>query len=153
MRLSVVSGRIFIKEERRMKQQQPQWLNTLLDLFIKSVEWASIQAPVHQIFTYRARCSDNIWEIVISPFLHEIYGGKEDGDVKSPMYEVDILPLADEFDSLIYIGFDSDRGEVSIEGLIDQSQVTLILCQTPRNSKVRKKINTFTGEITRIKNH
>jgi hypothetical protein len=129
---------------------QPQWLENLLEVFLHAIEWTSIKTPTHQTFTFRSQHVDETWEITISPFLHEIYGGKHDGALRLPTYELNMLTVANEFDKLTYIGFDTDRTEASIEGEINGESVTLIFRRLAPKSKTRKKINTFTGEVTKI---
>jgi hypothetical protein len=134
-------------------ETQPKWLCRLLEVFMESVEWTSVKSPTHQVFTYRCQYnhSEQVWELIISPWLHEIYGGKNDGAIRLPTYEMNVLAVADEFDSVKHIGFDTARLESSIEGKIDDTWVHLIFSRkAPENSNVRKKINIYTGEVTKI---
>ena len=135
-----------------MNTKQPKWLTKLLEVFVSSVEWTNISSPVHQIFTYRCRFNhgDNVWEVTVSPWLHEFYGGKDDGAVQLPTYEVNLLSIADEFDEVNHIGFDTNRLETSIRGKIEKSAVSLSICQQPPSINVLKKVNAFTGEVTNI---
>ncbi len=133
-----------------MKKNEPNWIDRILEIFLQSVEWTSIKAPVNQTFTYRCQQIDGAWEVVVSPWMHEIYGGKYDGALRLPAYEMNLMMIADEFDTVRYIGFDTDRMEASIEGTVEQSWVTFIFRRLAPKSKVRKKFNTFTGEVTKI---
>jgi hypothetical protein len=134
-----------------MKKNEPKWVSRILEVFLQSIEWTSIKSPVHQTFTYRCQNIDGTWEIVVSPWMHEIYGGRYDGALKLPSYEMNLLAVADEFDSINYIGFDTDRLEVTIEGKIDDSWVNFVFRKNaPQRSKFRKKLNVFTGEVTKI---
>lgn len=134
-------------------EKQPKWLSRLLEVFLEAVEWTSVKSPTHHVFTYRCRFnhSEGVWELVVSPWLHEIYGGRHDGAVRLPTYELNLLSVADEFDTVKYIGFDTDRLESTIEGKIEDNWVHLIFSRrAPQDSNVRKKINTYTGEVTKI---
>ncbi len=134
-----------------MRENEPNWIERVLNVFLQSVEWTSLKTPVDQTFTYRCQYIEDTWEVVISPWMHEIYGGRYDGALRLPAYEMNLLSVADEFDSVSYIGFDTDRLEASIEGKIDNSWATIIFRKlAPRKSRVKKKINTFTGEVTKI---
>lgn len=130
--------------------EEPIWVERILEVFLQSVEWTSLKTPINQTFTYKCQNIDGVWEITMSPWLHEIYGGKCDGAIRLPHYEMNLITLTNEFDKVDYIGFDTDRMQVTIEGKIEDSWVSLILRRSPPRSKTRKKINTFTGEITKI---
>jgi len=133
-----------------MREKQPNWVQRILEVFLQSVEWTSLKTPVHQTFTYRCQNIDGTWEVVVSPWMHEMYGGRYDGALRLPTYEMNLLAIADEFDNVSYIGFDSDRLEATIEGKIDNSWATVIFRREAPKSKARKKINTYTGEVTKI---
>jgi hypothetical protein len=131
-------------------KNQPKWVDHILDVFLENIEWTSLKTPTDQTFTYKAQNIDGIWELVISPWMHEIYGGKDDGALRLPTYEVNVLALVNELDAVTYIGFDSDRLEATVEGKICGTRVVIILRRLAPKSRVRKKINTFTGEVTKI---
>lgn len=134
-------------------ENQPKWLSRILEIFLESVEWTSIKSPTHHTFTYRCQFNhdESVWELAISPWLHEIYGGKHDGAIRLPSYEMNVLSVADEFDTVKHIGFDTNRLEASIEGKIEDAWIHLIFRRLPpENSNVRKKLNTYTGEVTKI---
>ena len=129
----------------------PNWLQTLLNAFLKSIKWTSLQTPIDQTFAYRCQEHDDRWRVIVSPWLHEIYGGRNDGSTKIPAYEVNVLPITNQFDKIHYLGFDADRLEARIEGEIDNDWVTFVLRRLPpKGSRIRKQINTFTGEVTKI---
>lgn len=130
--------------------KKPAWINTLLKVFIKSVSWISLKTKIPQTFTYKCANSDGLWEIQIFPWLHEIYGGKYDGDLHIPSFEIDLLPIVKEFKKIYSINFNTDSFETYIEGEIKDCYVNLIICSYPPDSKTYKKLNTFTGEVTKI---
>jgi hypothetical protein len=132
------------------KTKEPQWIGHILDVFLKNIEWTSLKTPTHLTFTYRATLRDGVWEVILSPWLHEIYGGKFDGALKLPTYEVNILAVAKNFEEVSYIGFDTHRLEASIEGVICGSKATVLFRRLAPKNQIRRKINTFTGEVTKI---
>lgn len=129
---------------------KPSWIERILKVFLQSIEWTSLKTPAAQTFSYRCSYVNDTWEVTISPWLHEIYGGKYDGALRLPAYEVNLLAMADEFDKVSYIGFDTDRHEATIEGRIGESLAVLTFRKLPPNGKIHKKINTYTGEVTKI---
>lgn len=129
---------------------KPNWIDRILETFLESIEWTNIGTPINHTFSYRCSNDNNYWEITFSPWVHEIYGGKHDGALKVPFYEINLLTVADEFDKVSYIGFDTDRFEATIEGKIEDSLATLIFRKLPPTTKFHKKVNTYTGEVTKI---
>ena len=131
--------------------KEPAFINRLFSVFLKSVEWISVKAPPQDVFAYRCRTIDGAWEIAVSPWVQEFYGGKKDGGCYLPTYGMNLMMLADEFDTIKYIGFDSSKLESHIEGTIDNDFVNLIFRRQPVGaSKPKRKLNVFTGEVSRI---
>jgi hypothetical protein len=133
-------------------QEKPCWINRILNTFLNSIEWTNVRSSLEKTFSYKCKKIDGIWEIVFSPWLQEIFGGKNDGLIKVPSYEINLLNIAEEFDTVNYIGFDTDTSETIIQGEIEQSPAIFTFRKSPPNViKSRKKYNTYTGEITTIR--
>jgi len=133
-----------------MKKQLPAWVDELLHVFVDSVEWTSVKSDPHQIFTYRCKLEEGMWYITVEPVLHEHWGGRNDGAVVTPRYMMDVMWVAEHFDQVRDIGFDTDRLEVNIEGLIGKNHVYIVFSRQP-GSRMKKLINAYSGEI--IKRH
>lgn len=134
-----------------MRENEPLWVERLLQAFLRSVEWTSLKTPTHQTFTYKCQNIDGTWEISVSPWLHEIYGGKHDGAIKLPLYEMNLLEIMKEFNKVEFVGFDTDRLEATIDGEINMSWVSFRFRRLPPiPTNIRKKINIYTGEVTKI---
>ena len=131
--------------------EKPWWLQKIIDAFIDSIEWRDIKTPIQETFTYKCQKTYEAWEITFSPWIHEIYGGKNDGMIKTPKYEINLLNLSNQLEIVTYINFNTKKSSSRIEGIMGNDIVVIDICKNPpENSKTRKKINIFTGEITKV---
>lgn len=130
-------------------KNKPNWIKRILKIALKSVQWTTLKSPINKTFGYRCFTKNGSWTILFFPWLHEIYGGKYDGGVKLPLYEVNLLDMADEFDKINYIGFDTEKSDTLIKGEIENNKLSIIFSKTPPNKNICKKINAYTGEVTK----
>jgi hypothetical protein len=133
-----------------MEETLPNRLHQIVIETIQAIQWNSLNCDPINVFHYRYRKNkdDDSWETVIHPAIHEVVGGKNDGALVYPKFDISILDISKKFDQILDITF--DNSQIYIDGIIDNFIFTLeIMDRPPRKAKVTKNFNWHTKEVVK----
>lgn len=129
----------------------PDRLYKIVTDTINSINWNSLGCDAATAFHYRyQKCQYGGWTVVIHPAVHEVIGGKDDGALIYPKFNISILDIMKHFDEVTDLVLTSRESKFCIDGIVGDMLFSLeILEKPPVRSKVSKNYNIYTKEVVR----
>ena len=102
----------------------PQWVDAILDVLQGCIEG-------YGPGSFELRFSPGECRLIIAPVLDEIVGGAEDGEEVFPFFSMHLTELAQAFDALPEMSWDTMHDKLHVEGEIDGEDVWITIQKFP----------------------
>ena len=124
-----------------------RWIDQLMEAVSGCWEWHAV--ALHIGFQYREpEDADDCWEVWAYPAVHEIVGGKDDGETGWSGYNFDLSMLLEEVKAealSISTGMQHDPPELVVEGKFRDKPLMLHVCLEPPDDVKASEIIDLTG--------
>lgn len=132
-------------------EQLPDRLYKIVTDTINSIKWNSLGCDAAAAFHYRYHQNEyGAWTVVIHPAVHEVIGGKDDGALIYPKFNLSIFDITKLFDEVFDLILTSKESKFCIDGIVDNLLFSLeIMEKPPVRYKVTKNYNVYTKEVAK----
>ncbi len=144
-RLSEVGRQFFHGDLPEEDDEEPAWLDELLDIVSNSIEPDSPMGPLRMRYWEE----DDFWEIRIHTTPVELVGGAHDGEVVLPGFTLEVMELQAAFEEVVALDWNAlgltfpEGPHVAIEGTFQGHDVYLqVLARPPEDEEPGLKVDT-----------
>jgi len=110
----------------------PQWVDVILDVLEGCIEGYSPGS-------FELQFSPVECQLIIAPVLAEIVGGAEDGEEVFPFFSTHLAALAQAFDALPEMSWDTMHDDLHVEGEIDGEDAWITIQKFPFEEEDRPR--------------
>jgi hypothetical protein len=132
-------------------EKLPDRLYRIVTDTINSIAWNSLGCDAATAFHYRYHKNQyGAWTVVIHPAVHEVIGGKDDGALIYPKFNLSIHDIIRRFDDVTDIVLSSKESKLFVDGIVGEHLFSLeIMEKPPARAKVSKNFNWYTKEVVK----
>jgi hypothetical protein len=129
----------------------PDRLYKIVTDTINSIRWNSLGCEAASSFHYRYHKNEyGSWTVVIHPAVHEVIGGKNDGTLIYPKFNISVFDITKLFDEVFDLILTSKEAKFCIDGIVGNMLFSLeIMEKPPARYKVTKNYNAYTKEVAK----
>ncbi len=120
----------------------PQWVEAIVDVLEGCIEGYSPGS-------FELQFSPVECQLIIAPALAEIVGGAEDGEEVFAFFSIHLAALAQAFDALPEMSWDTMYDELHVEGEIDGADAWITIRKFPFEEEDRPRWVIERGSIRR----
>lgn len=132
-------------------EKLPDRLYRIVTDTINSINWNSLDCDAATSFHYRYNKDQyGTWTVIIHPAIHEIIGGKDDGALIYPKFNLSVHDILKHFDEVFDLILTSRESKFCIDGIVGDMLFSLeIMEKPPLKAKVTKNYNIYTKEVVK----